>query len=428
MFGDFHIHGSAISPLSICRMPAKHRHGARQPPGRWMPAELQVLLECLASESFMQEHAPSFPAGQFPALTVREASVKGSEPYRLCEAIAAEILEREGEHNYNNARPVASIAAKIAAARQENPKLAPKAAFAAFDLESFMNHSSYSGLRGGAASEKHGGGADTDEHADAAGHERGELADGRRAGRRAGGVAAQSDRYVPPVRDGKQLTFQARILNQHLVCTLCMGYFNNACTIIECLHTFCRDCILRHFCESNVCPQCDSDLGTNPKDLVRTDRTLQSIVDKVFPEFSQAEEKAKRPDKRPASPPAEGRPEKSQRQAAPPPDESADDAVSFSLQEEEPSEHGAKLDKPFLRTKSMFTVGHLKKYLSRKMNLKPNVDIDVLCRSTVLGVDLTLERIVKEYWNDADDLILKYRVRTVRSPDAPSGATEAHSS
>ena len=26
-----------------------------------------------------------------------------------------------------------------------------------------------------------------------------------------------------------------------------MGYFNDACTIIECLHTFCRACIMRHF-------------------------------------------------------------------------------------------------------------------------------------------------------------------------------------
>ena len=32
---------------------------------------------------------------------------------------------------------------------------------------------------------------------------------------------------------------------------------------------------------ATVCPTCDSNLGTNPRDLVRTDRTLQSIVDKA---------------------------------------------------------------------------------------------------------------------------------------------------
>ena len=63
------------------------------------------------------------------------------------------------------------------------------------------------------------------------------------------------DTYVAPVRDPRNITFQTRILNPHLVCTLCMGYFNDACTIIECLHTFCRACIMRHFKESQqACP------------------------------------------------------------------------------------------------------------------------------------------------------------------------------
>ena len=44
--------------------------------------------------------------------------------------------------------------------------------------------------------------------------------------------------YAPQVSsrgESRTLTFQTRILNQHLICTLCMGYFNDACTIIECL-------------------------------------------------------------------------------------------------------------------------------------------------------------------------------------------------
>ena len=54
---------------------------------------------------------------------------------------------------------------------------------------------------------------------------------------------------VAQVGETRTLTFQTRILNQHLICTLCMGYYNDACTIIECLHTFCRGCIMRHFRE-----------------------------------------------------------------------------------------------------------------------------------------------------------------------------------
>ena len=93
------------------------------------------------------------------------------------------------------------------------------------------------------------------------------------------------DTYFAPVLrsngESRTLTFQTRILNQHLICTLCMGYFNDASTIIECLHTFCRVCINRHFRESSHCPQCEKNLGPNPRDHVRTDRTLQSIVDKA---------------------------------------------------------------------------------------------------------------------------------------------------
>jgi len=107
---------------------------------------------------------------------------------------------------------------------------------------------------------------------------------------------AYDDTYVPPVLSSagetRTIRFQTRILNQHLVCTLCMGYFNDACTIIECLHTFCRVCIMRHFRDSSMCPQCEAELGTNPKDLVRTDRTLQSIVDKVFPPLGSKAETA----------------------------------------------------------------------------------------------------------------------------------------
>ena len=45
------------------------------------------------------------------------------------------------------------------------------------------------------------------------------------------------DTYYAPVlannNGARTLTFQTRMLNQHLVCQLCMGYFNDACTIIE---------------------------------------------------------------------------------------------------------------------------------------------------------------------------------------------------
>jgi len=90
----------------------------------------------------------------------------------------------------------------------------------------------------------------------------------------------------------KLVSFKSRILNVHLACTLCMGYFRNAYTITECLHTYCKDCILKYFQESKKdCPTCGHDLSPYPMELIRHDRTLQSIVDKVIiDEYSQNQE------------------------------------------------------------------------------------------------------------------------------------------
>lgn len=173
-----------------------------------------------------------------------------------------------------------------------------------------------------------------------------------------------------------------------------------------------------------MCPQCDSHLGTNPKDLVRTDRTLQSIVDKVFPQFAQGGEPARRAEKRPSSPPSEGRAAKPPRQTQV--SEEAQDEVSFSLQDDDPrisTKHGLKLEKPYLRTRAQLTVAHLRKYLARKMQLRADAELDILCRQTILPPEITLDRILKEHWKHTEDLILKYRVR-FHSADGESGGTE----
>jgi hypothetical protein len=92
-------------------------------------------------------------------------------------------------------------------------------------------------------------------------------------------------------------------LNNLLVCKICSGYYREAHTISECLHTFCKTCIFKHFNETlrgNVtCPTCQVAIGTTiPGALTKLiyDRNLQSIVDKIFPQFAEEEraEKAKR--------------------------------------------------------------------------------------------------------------------------------------
>ncbi|KAK4305170.1 hypothetical protein Pmani_022931 [Petrolisthes manimaculis] len=79
-------------------------------------------------------------------------------------------------------------------------------------------------------------------------------------------------------------------LNAHLVCVLCSGYFVDATTIIECLHTFCKTCIVRYLQTSSFCPICEVQVHkTKPLLSLREDRTLQDVVFKLVPGLFHSE-------------------------------------------------------------------------------------------------------------------------------------------
>ncbi|KAK3858887.1 hypothetical protein Pcinc_034950 [Petrolisthes cinctipes] len=81
-------------------------------------------------------------------------------------------------------------------------------------------------------------------------------------------------------------------LNAHLVCVLCSGYFVDATTIIECLHTFCKTCIVRYLQTSSFCPICEVQVHkTKPLLSLREDRTLQDVVFKLVPGLFHSEMK-----------------------------------------------------------------------------------------------------------------------------------------
>jgi len=410
------------------------RKGLKAAPNRWTRDEIEVVLSCLGSADFMERYAETIPAGAFPELEVRDACINESEYHNLCVAISKEVLARAGEHNNNNQRPFGSIANKIqdmlARARHEQPGVDAKEAFQNFDVDAFCQQSSIDVKHddelkqdGESIHEPNGEpGAEAGASEPSGAEEKG--ARSASAAGAADGAPEYDDTYVAPVRNGRDITFQTRILNPHLVCHLCMGYFKDACTIIECLHTFCRSCIHRHFRDSNVCPTCDTKLGTDPKALVRTDRTLQSIVDKVFPEFAKKDSAPKRQ----SSPPADDRPAKAARegsgswasssaaqgQAAEADAAGQQQEISFSLQEANAQVEaavGTRLEKPYLRTSVRLTVAHLKKYLAKKMRLTEGVGIDILCRDVLLPMEMTLEAIAEAHWKDvSEDLVLKYQV------------------
>ncbi|XP_053992370.1 polycomb group RING finger protein 3-like isoform X2 [Hylaeus volcanicus] len=77
------------------------------------------------------------------------------------------------------------------------------------------------------------------------------------------------------------IEFKLGVLSDLLVCPLCEGFFKDAMTIKECLHTFCKSCIYLHLInENDTCP-------------VR-DVTIQNLVDKMFPHFALKENEEKK--------------------------------------------------------------------------------------------------------------------------------------
>ncbi|XP_076349555.1 polycomb complex protein BMI-1-like isoform X3 [Tachypleus tridentatus] len=84
-------------------------------------------------------------------------------------------------------------------------------------------------------------------------------------------------------------------VNPYLTCVLCGGYFIDATTITECLHSFCKTCIVRYLKSSKFCPICDVQVHkTRPLVNIRADKTLQDIVYKLVPGLFRNEMKRRR--------------------------------------------------------------------------------------------------------------------------------------
>ncbi|CAH8547830.1 unnamed protein product [Heterobilharzia americana] len=80
------------------------------------------------------------------------------------------------------------------------------------------------------------------------------------------------------------------LFNPYLTCSLCRGYLIDATTIVECLHSFCRSCILTYLKINTTCPVCETLLHkTKPLCAIRPDRALQAIVYKLIPNLFEKE-------------------------------------------------------------------------------------------------------------------------------------------
>lgn len=94
---------------------------------------------------------------------------------------------------------------------------------------------------------------------------------------------------------GLDIKFDLSALIEDLTCSLCTGLFHNAHTIKECMHTFCKSCLVLHTLENGlVCPTCSSPMHSDLNDSIEYDHNIQGLVDKLFPHFVELERKQMR--------------------------------------------------------------------------------------------------------------------------------------
>ncbi|KAM6956579.1 polycomb group RING finger protein 5-B-like [Aplochiton taeniatus] len=226
-----------------------------------------------------------------------------------------------------------------------------------------------------------------------------------------------------------------RDFNHFITCYLCRGYLIKPTTVTECLHTFCKSCIVQHFEESNDCPKCGIQVHeTNPLEMLRLDNTLEEIIFKLVPGLREKEEQRETAFWKESQP-------KENRQVP------WCKRLELTDDEEEEGEHGGGGDedyhrsdpqiavcldclrnnpqaeenavtdlmKRFIRCSSRVTVGTIKKFLSLKLKLPNSYELDVLCNGEIMGKDHTLEFIYMTRWRlhgeNTYPMVLEYRPR-----------------
>ncbi|XP_033996940.1 LOW QUALITY PROTEIN: polycomb group RING finger protein 5-B-like [Trematomus bernacchii] len=225
--------------------------------------------------------------------------------------------------------------------------------------------------------------------------------------------------------------------NHFMTCYLCRGYLIKPTTVTECLHTFCKSCIVQHFEDSNDCPRCGIQVHeTNPLEMLRLDNTLEEIIFKLVPGLREREEQQELEFWKKNQPRENGQAERRQRLGLPDvvgdyggrdEDDDGDEedyhrndpqiAICLDCLRNTGQSEATVTDlmKRFIRCSSRVTSGTIKKFLSLKLRLPSSYELDVLCNGEIMGRDHTLEFIYMTRWRlhgeNTYPMVLEYRPR-----------------
>ncbi|XP_033835618.1 polycomb group RING finger protein 6 [Periophthalmus magnuspinnatus] len=227
-------------------------------------------------------------------------------------------------------------------------------------------------------------------------------------------------------------------LNQfypYIRCGLCCGFLIDATTITECLHTFCKSCIVKHFFYSNRCPTCTVVVHqTQPHYNIRPDRQLQDIVYKMVPFLEELErnqmcqfykERGLEVPKQVtafSSPP--GHVVVKKKKDAPPqavftmPPELDVSLMLEFVGAEEGVQHYKPLERRFVRVSGEATIRHVELFIRKKMELSPSCQVDVVCGDHLLDHFQSLKEIQNSVGEDAlqDGLLVLHFGLVLPSP------------
>ncbi|GMT23570.1 hypothetical protein PFISCL1PPCAC_14867 [Pristionchus fissidentatus] len=239
-------------------------------------------------------------------------------------------------------------------------------------------------------------------------------------------MVKRGDGSSRPMDARKEFVLPLEKINPQITCPICKGYFIEATTVTECLHTFCKSCLLSHFEEGHSnCPKCDIIIHqSHPSHYVSFDRTMQDIVHKLVPGLNH-EETERRKDHRAARRKAAGKEEIVK-------EEKEDDHnTNRCYTEDDPRlshhrgddqvvvrlipERGLEpVSRPVVRTSHMTTINTLKRYLSLIMwndSSKYN-QVDLFCNGELMGRDYSMRFIQITKWRHhkpGTPLALTYR-------------------
>ncbi|CAB4002656.1 polycomb group RING finger 1-like isoform X2 [Paramuricea clavata] len=222
-----------------------------------------------------------------------------------------------------------------------------------------------------------------------------------------------------------------REINPHIVCSLCAGYFIDATTITECLHTFCRRCIVKYLQLSKYCPTCNLKIHeTQPLLNVSLDRTMQDIVFKVVPNLFEDEEAKEHAfyEERGMPVPKKETEECDSDDGSHSPIRNDvteymnsfrdDELISICLKPYGSSETYEKpaLSRQYLRCSHRVVILHLAKLLRKKMNLSPDKQLEFLCENELVNPAISMKQLYMTHWGGKElPMCLHYRIYSSKS-------------